>query len=332
MATFLAVPNPNPHRPAPERTASIDDLNKLAPELNRRYLDVEPTSFATGNFSDVFPGTWAPPEDPDGIEVAVKVLRIPGQVNAPGSADLVARLGKHVGREVFIWQMVEHPRITPFIGYIRQYKDGVIPCIVTKRRRQGNLITYLSNNPQANRFRLLYQALEGLIYLHTFAGKSIIHFDIKPENILINDDEEAELCDFGYAKVLGEGPTGYTTSPNPGGTYPYMSPEVLHGNEWEELTTAADVFAMGSTILYVLSGKLAWYYIKSKAGLIGAVSCGIPAARDRYDLVGSPEAVNGLWELLERCWNVKPSDRPSSQEVLDELRAIEAMGGVRPAI
>ncbi|KIO34482.1 hypothetical protein M407DRAFT_64100, partial [Tulasnella calospora MUT 4182] len=166
-----------------------------------------------------------------------------------------------VGREVLVWQMVKHPRITPFIGYIREYKDGIIPCIVSKWRQQGDLVTYLSNHPQANRFQLtrrlrviilqLYQALEGLTYLHTFPGKSITHFDIKPENILITDDGEAELCDFGYAKVLGGEATGYTTSPNPGGTYPYMSPEVLNGSEWKSLTPAVDVFAIGSTVLYV---------------------------------------------------------------------------------
>ncbi|KAG8906694.1 hypothetical protein FRC01_007924 [Tulasnella sp. 417] len=326
---LLAPPNPNPHRPAPERIASIDDVTKLAPELDKQYLTVQPASFATGNFSDVFPGTWAPPEHPEGIDVAVKVLRIPGQVNDPGSTDLVARLGKHVGREVFVWQMVKHPRITPFIGYIRKYKDGIIPCIVTERRAQGNLATYLSKNPHVNRFRLLYQALEGLIYLHTFPGKPITHFDIKPENILITDDGAAELCDFGYAKAIGE-PSGFTTGRNPGGTYPYMSPEVLNGEEWEDLTCAADVFAMGSTILFILSGQLAWYYIKSKVGLIRAVSDGRPADRDQYSLDGSPEAINRLWELLGRCWSVEPSDRPSSQEVLDELRSIEAMGGIRP--
>lgn len=61
--------------------------------------------------------------------------------------------------------------------------------------------------------------------------------------------------------MLGDEPTGYTTSPNPGGTYPYMSPEVLHGNEWEELTPAADVFAMGSTILYVRAGAVAFEFL-----------------------------------------------------------------------
>lgn len=86
--------------------------------------------------------------------------------------------------------------------------------------------------------------------------------------------------------------------------------------------------------LQVLSGKLAWYYIKSKAGLIGAVSCGIPADRGRYDLDGSPEAVDGLWELLGKCWNVDPRKRPSSQEVLDEVSRMcsrnGTMGSCRP--
>ncbi|KAG8945157.1 hypothetical protein FRC00_010244, partial [Tulasnella sp. 408] len=245
--TVLAVSNLNPLLPASEQIGSVNDVNNLAPELNRDHLTIRHTSPVNGMFSDVFAGTWAPPEHPEGIDVAIKVLRIPGQ--AGDGEGIVAQLGRHLGREVFVWQRVEHPRITPLVGYIREYKDGVIPCIVTKWRRQGNLARYLERNPRANRFQLLYQALEGLIYLHNFPGTPIIHFDIKPENILINDDGEAELCDFGYAKVVGEH-SGYTTGPNPGGTYPYMSPEVVNGGSWAELTPAADIFAIGSTILF----------------------------------------------------------------------------------
>ncbi|KAG9018604.1 hypothetical protein FRB90_011211 [Tulasnella sp. 427] len=242
----------------------------------------------------------------------------------PESVEEITRYGKHVGREVFVWQRVKHPRITPFVGYIREYR-GIVPCIVTKRRWLGNLSVYLGKNPNADRLELLCQALEGLVYLHGFEGRSIIHLDIKPENILVTDEGSAELCDFGYAKVLGGETTGFTTSPHPGGTYPYCSPEVLEGAEWKELTPAADIFAIGSTILYILSGKQAWYYIQAKARLIRAVSTATPPIREKYAMQGLDVALNTLWDLLYRCWQLEPEERPSAQEVLNE-----AMGGVRP--
>ncbi|KAG9048436.1 hypothetical protein FS837_012884 [Tulasnella sp. UAMH 9824] len=287
------------------------------------------TPLAVSNVLGRVRGYLGTPEYPDGINVVVKVLRLSGQ--AGDGSSLAARLGKHLGREIFAWQIVKHPRITPLVGYIREYRDGIVPCIVTKWRQQGNLANYLERNPRANRFQLLDQALEALVYLHNFSKTPIIHFDVKRENILIDDNGEAELCDFGYAKVVGEH-SGYTTGSSPGGTYPYISPEVLNEGVWADLTPAADVFAIGSTILFVLSNRLAWYYIRSKAGLINKVSNGIPPARDRYVMNGSKAAVTQLWELLESCWSLEQNNRPSSQEVLDELRAIEAMGGVGPPI
>lgn len=326
---LLVVPNLHPQRPAVDRADSLDDVSKLAPELSREHLTVEPSAFATGAFSDVFGGRWAPPEHPDGVDVAVKVLRISGQSTDPGPASENKRYGKHLGREIFVWQRVMHPRITPLIGYIREYKDGVVPCIITERR-QGNLLEYLAKNPQADRLKLICQAVEGLIHLHTFKPNPIIHLDIKPSNILVTDEGDAELCDFGYAKVLGGASTGFTTSPNPGGTYPYMSPEVFNGEEWQDLTPGADIFAMGSTILYMLSGKRAWDSIKAKGPLMMKVLNGIPPARNEYPMDGSQEAIDSLWELLVPCWSQDAAKRPSAEEVLNKLRAIEAIGGVRP--
>ncbi|KAG8964497.1 Suppressor of Sensor Kinase (SLN1) [Tulasnella sp. 425] len=269
---LLTVPNLEPQRSPTKRINSLDDVTKLAPELNREYLTIEDSSFAKGAFSDIFGGRWTPPEHPEGIDVAIKVLRIAGQVTDPG------------------------------------------PALENKRYGQ------------------LCQAVEGLIHLHTFQPYPVIHLDIKPSNILVTDKGDAELCDFGYAKVLGGASTGFTTSPNPGGTYPYMSPEVLDGVEWQGLTPAADIFGLGSTIIYILSGKRAWDSIKAKGTLMMRVMNGIPPAREEYTMDGSEEAINKLWDLLVCCWNKDPKYRPSSQEVLDTLLAIEAMGGVRPVI
>ncbi|KAG8964498.1 hypothetical protein FRC05_003779 [Tulasnella sp. 425] len=328
-SSHLNVPG---QRPPPNRSFTLDDPSKLAPELDKQYLSIEPHPFASGAFSDVYPGRWASPNDsryPDGVDVAIKVFRLGGVVADPNYAANNEKCGKHLGREVFVWQRVNHPRITPFVGYIRGFKDEIVPCIVSPKR-QANLVAYITANPQADRLKLLIQSLEGLVYLHTFTPSPIVHLDIKPENILVTDKGEAELTDFGYAKVLDGVSTGFTTGPNPGGSYPYMAPETLMGAGYRDLTPGADIYAIGSTILYVLSGKRAWHLLKGKGLLTIAIIRGELPKRTDHPMEGTEEAVQKVWELLWRCWKMSPADRPSAQEVLDELLAIEKLGGVRP--
>ncbi|KAG9018605.1 hypothetical protein FRB90_011212 [Tulasnella sp. 427] len=324
-ASHLLIPGT---RPPPTRQSTLE----LAPELDKRYLTIEDHPFASGAFSDVFPGRWESPNDgryTDGVNVAIKVFRLGGVVGDPNYATNYERCGKHLGREVFVWQRVSHPRITPFVGYIKGFKDGIVPCIVAPRRK-GNLLAYITSNPTANRLQLLCQALEGLIYLHTSFSSPIIHLDIKPENILVTEEGTAELCDFGYAKVLDGVSTGFTTGPNPGGSYPYMATEILMGDSYSDLTPGADIYAMASTILYVLSGQRAWWNLKGKGQLTMAIIRGESPLRTNHPMDGSPEALDKLWNVLQPCWSMAPAARPSAQKILDELLEIEQIGGVRP--
>ncbi|KAG9011921.1 hypothetical protein FRB90_006918, partial [Tulasnella sp. 427] len=80
-------------RPPPTRQSTLE----LAPELDKRYLTIEEHPFASGAFSDVFPGRWESPNDgryPDGVNVAIKVFRLGGVVGDPNYATNYERCGK----------------------------------------------------------------------------------------------------------------------------------------------------------------------------------------------------------------------------------------------
>lgn len=97
----------------------------------------------------------------------------------------------------------------------------------------------------------LYGASRGIAYLHGL-GTPIVHGDIKPENIMIQNNEEAGICDFGISKILvahGQR-SGLTTSGNTPGTCRFQAPEVL---ENDPATTSSDVFALAGVILFVSS-------------------------------------------------------------------------------
>ncbi|XP_051209245.1 mitogen-activated protein kinase kinase kinase 18-like [Lolium perenne] len=85
----------------------------------------------------------------------------------------------------------------------------------------------------------------GLAYLH---GESIVHGDVKARNVVIGADGRAKLADFGCARKAGCGPII-------GGTPAFMAPEVARG---EEQGPAADVWALGCTVLEMATGRAPW--------------------------------------------------------------------------
>ncbi|KAG9030375.1 hypothetical protein FS837_003286 [Tulasnella sp. UAMH 9824] len=301
-----------------------------AAELNEQCLSIEENPFASGTFSDLYRGRWEPPSNPQGSDVSVRVFKLEADVVNRVYVAYQKRYGKYVGQEVEAWRTFNHPRITPFIGFTRGPKLQAMPCCVTLRR-SANLKTYITIvNPQADRLRLLCQALEGLVYLHSFTPNPIIHGALRPENILVTDEGTAELCDLGYAKILDDLDTLLPTSSIPTEYYRYRAPETLKGDRYHELTPGVDIYAMGSTNLFVLSGMGPWHRLNHPGPINIAIVRGeLPKEAD-HPMEGAEGAVKKTWDLLRRCWCMQPDQRPSAAAVLNEFLKIEALGGVRP--
>ena len=109
-------------------------------------------------------------------------------------------------------------------------------------RREGPL-------PPAQAVRLCHQALCGLDAVHR---ARIVHRDIKPQNILIDQEGRARLTDFGLARFLEE-TTSISAHERVVGSPHFMAPEQWRG---EKLTAAADLYAMGLVLYFTLTGKL----------------------------------------------------------------------------
>ncbi|CAN0929899.1 Proline-rich receptor-like protein kinase PERK9 [Linum grandiflorum] len=189
-----------------------------------------------GGFGCVYKGNL-----PDGTEVAVKQLNIGG---SQGEREFKA--------EVDIISRVHHRHLVSLVGY----------CISNSQRLL--VYDYVPNNTLdfhlhgvgvplldwEKRIKIAAGAARGLAYLHEDCHPRIIHRDIKSSNILLDNNFEAQVADFGLAKLNPDANTHITTRVM--GTYGYVAPEyVISG----KLTEKSDVYSFGVVLLELITGQ-----------------------------------------------------------------------------
>ena len=100
------------------------------------------------------------------------------------------------------------------------------------------------------RFKIIKDVASALLYLHQEWVQVIIHSDIKPANVLIDQEMNARLGDFGLAKLYDQGIDPQTSKV--AGTFGYIAPEFLRTGR---ATTSTDVYAFGLVMLEVVCGR-----------------------------------------------------------------------------
>ncbi|KAG8917492.1 hypothetical protein FRC01_002410, partial [Tulasnella sp. 417] len=165
----------------------------------------------------------------------------------------------------------------------------------------------------------VHDIARGLEHLHS-RDPRIVHGDIKPENVLINNQGDALLTDFGMATFLGED-DWYTPSHHYGGTMQWMAPEILLGESTERSRTG-DVYSFGSLICYIMTGRK-----PHDARLISQIVRALNAADNPQDPIDQwhlhPQLQDPFGRpiagIIRGCWSRVPKERPSMQTVVTEL-------------
>ncbi|KAL8501917.1 hypothetical protein ACS0TY_021149 [Phlomoides rotata] len=140
-----------------------------------------------------------------------------------------------------------HRNLVPLLGFCI---DGSRKLLVYEFMKNGSLAEFLfevENRPHWNvRVRIALDVARGILYLHECETR-IIHCNIKPQNILLNDSWTAKISDFGLAKLLMTNELGTYTGAK--GTSSYMAPE------WQKtslITEKADVYSFGVVLLEIV--------------------------------------------------------------------------------
>jgi Tol biopolymer transport system component/tRNA A-37 threonylcarbamoyl transferase component Bud32 len=143
---------------------------------------------------------------------------------------------------------LEHPFILPLFGYGEE--DGTA-YLAMRYMETGTLADRIEREslPLAEVARILEQIAGALDYAHR---NGVVHRDVKPSNVLLDNDGNAYLTDFGIAKMV-EGVSRLTGSGMALGTPQYMAPEQCVG---EDSTPASDIYSLGIVLYQMLTGRL----------------------------------------------------------------------------
>ncbi|GFP91549.1 serine/threonine-protein kinase cdl1 [Phtheirospermum japonicum] len=256
--------------------------------------------------------------------VAIKKMELPPFKAAEGEREFRV--------EVDILSRLDHPNLVNLIGYCA---DGKQRFLVYEYMHKGNLQDHLNGIRDVKmdwplRLKVALGAARGLAYLHSGSdvGIPILHRDFKSTNILLDDNYEAKISDFGLAKIMPEGQETCVTA-TVLGTFGYFDPEyTLTG----KLTLQSDVYAFGVVLLELLTGRRAVDLNQGPydQNLVIQVRS-ILNDKKKLKRVIDPEmgrasytmeSISMFANLASRCVRADSQERPSMMDCVKELQII----------
>ncbi|XP_027071476.1 serine/threonine-protein kinase PCRK1-like [Coffea eugenioides] len=205
------------------------------------------TKLGEGGFGCVYRGVIKSSDDPlKRVDVAVKQL---GSRGMQGHKEWIT--------EVNVLGVVEHPNLVRLIGYCAEDDErGIQRLLIYEFMPNGSVEDHLSVKSEAPlswamRLKIAQDAARGLAYLHEEMEFQIIFRDFKASNILLDEDWNAKLSDFGLARLgPSEGLTHVSTAVV--GTMGYAAPEYIQTGR---LTSKSDVWSYGVFLYELITGR-----------------------------------------------------------------------------
>ena len=277
----------------------------------------------SGSFGTVFKGAL-----PDGTPVAVKKL------------DGLRQGEKQFRTEVVTLGMIQHVNLVRLRGFCC---EGNKRALVYDYMANGSLDSHLfvmsgsSSGPDSKqvtltwsqRYNVAVGVARGLAYLHEKCRECIIHCDVKPENILLDQEMAARLADFGMAKLVGRDFSSVLTTMR--GTVGYLAPEWLAGTP---VTAKADVYSFGLLLFELVSGWRnstapsssseggpgIYFPVHAVVKLNEGDVAGLVDERVAKD--ADPKEVERLCKVAGWCIQDEEGDRPTMGLVVQQLEGI----------
>uniref|UniRef100_A0ACD5W525 Uncharacterized protein n=1 Tax=Avena sativa TaxID=4498 RepID=A0ACD5W525_AVESA len=265
-----------------------------------------------GGYGSVYKGVLLP----GGAHVAVKMLEGNSICNGEDFISEVSTLGR-----------IHHVNVVRLVGFC---SEELRRALVYEYMPHGSLDKYIFSAEKSFSWDKLNEIAlgiaRGINYLHQGCDMQILHFDIKPHNILLDSNFVPKVADFGLAKLYPRGDSFVPLSAMRG-TVGYIAPEMI-SRSFGVISSKSDVYSFGMLLLEMAGGRRnadpnaatssqgyypSWVYNKlTLQGEAGEIS---PVIADMHELE-KKLCVVGLW-----CIQMRSRDRPTMSEVMDMLEA-----------
>ncbi|RWR94832.1 rust resistance kinase Lr10-like protein [Cinnamomum micranthum f. kanehirae] len=276
----------------------------------KKITDNFKVKLGKGGYGAVFKGKL-----PNGQLVAVKMLD-----NSKGN-------GEEFINEVTTISRIYHVNVVQLVGFCL---EGSRSALVYEFMPNGSLEKYIFSGDERTQrigWEKLYQialgVARGIEYLHRGCDMCILHFDIKPHNILLDNNFNPKISDFGLAKLFATDHSIASMS-NARGTVGYIAPELFSPN-FGRVSYKSDVYSYGMLLLEMAGRRKNYYPLVERASQIYFPTWVYDELTLKEDLdigtetedekdIAKKLVIIGLW-----CIQMKPNDRPSMSRVVEML-------------
>ncbi|PRQ32072.1 putative protein kinase RLK-Pelle-LRR-VIII-1 family [Rosa chinensis] len=288
------------------RLFSFEELKKYTNGFS------EENDIGSGGYGQVYRGTL-----PMGQTVAIKRAKRESMQGAP-----------EFKAEVELLSRVHHKNLVSLVGFCLDQGEQML---VYEYVQNGDLLDSLLGKSGIRldwmrRLKVALGAAKGLAYLHEHANPTIIHRDIKSNNILLDKDLEAKVADFGLSKSMADSGKDYVTT-QVKGTMGYLDPEYYMT---QQLTEKSDVYSFGVVMLELITARRP---IERGKYIVRVVQSAMDKSKDLYNLheVLDPaidlenDQLKGLEmfvNLAMLCVDELRAKRPSMGAVVKEIENI----------
>ncbi|XP_057991820.1 receptor-like kinase LIP2 isoform X2 [Hevea brasiliensis] len=278
------------------REYTYEQLAEAAHHFSNKYL------LGQGGFGQVYEGSL------HGEKFAIKKLRFPPDEQTKKGLD-----------EIHVISSVRHRNLVKLLGYCVDRSNNVL--LVLEYFRNKSLKVNLHEKEEIldwqKRRKIAIGSAKGLEYLHDHCSPTIIHQDIKPDNILLDDNFEPKIADFGLARIFTDHNTHISMSQV--GTEIYMDPECSG-----KVTDKVDVYSFGVVLLELITGRkpkyqgniVTWAGSQIKKALGGEFKDFVDFKLQKYD----KEEMKRMVHCAAFCVYKRPKFRPPMRKI---VRALE---------